>query len=141
MSTGRIVAEARRWIGTPYRHQASTLGAGCDCLGLIRGIWRALHGTEPEPLPPYGADWRGPDHAGALQAAAERVLMWCEGKPQAGQVVLFRLVRSMPPRHCGVMVSDTQFVHAQEQVGVVEAELGEAWERRLAGVFDIPVRE
>ena len=36
-----IVAEARAWIGTPYRHQASLKGVGCDCLGLVRGVWRA----------------------------------------------------------------------------------------------------
>lgn len=33
-----IVAEARRWLGTPYRHQASVIGAGADCLGLVRGV-------------------------------------------------------------------------------------------------------
>ena len=36
-----ILAECRAWIGTPYRHQASVKGVGCDCLGLLRGIWRA----------------------------------------------------------------------------------------------------
>jgi len=41
-----IVAEARRWIGTPYRHQASLIGVGCDCLGLVRGIWRAVVGRD-----------------------------------------------------------------------------------------------
>ena len=40
----RIIAEARAWIGTPYRHQARCKGVGCDCLGLVRGVWRALHG-------------------------------------------------------------------------------------------------
>ncbi len=38
----KIVAAARAWVGTPYHHQASVKGAGCDCLGLIRGIWREL---------------------------------------------------------------------------------------------------
>ena len=47
----RIIAEARAWIGTPYRHQASLKGVGCDCLGLVRGVWRALHGAEPEATP------------------------------------------------------------------------------------------
>jgi len=32
-----IVVETRDWIGTPYRHQASLKGVGCDCLGLVRG--------------------------------------------------------------------------------------------------------
>ena len=43
-----IVAEARGWIGTPYRHQASLKGVGADCIGLVRGVWRAFHGEDPE---------------------------------------------------------------------------------------------
>ena len=39
-----IVAETRDWIGTPYRHQASLKGVGCDCLGLVRGVWRNVIG-------------------------------------------------------------------------------------------------
>lgn len=30
-----VVGEARRWLGTPYLHQARVLGVGCDCVGLI----------------------------------------------------------------------------------------------------------
>ncbi len=52
-----IVAETRRWIGTPYRHQASLQGVGCDCLGLVRGVWRAFAGAEPQDMPSYNADW------------------------------------------------------------------------------------
>ena len=52
-----IVAEARSWIGTPYRHQASLKGVGCDCLGLVRGVWRAVIGDEPERAPAYARDW------------------------------------------------------------------------------------
>ena len=33
-----VVAHARAWIGTPYHHQASHIGVGTDCLGLIRGV-------------------------------------------------------------------------------------------------------
>jgi cell wall-associated NlpC family hydrolase len=47
-----IVAEARSWIGTPYRHQASLKGVGTDCLGLLRGVWRGVIGAEPEAVPP-----------------------------------------------------------------------------------------
>ena len=34
----RVVAEARRWIDTPYHHQARLRGVGCDCAGLIIGV-------------------------------------------------------------------------------------------------------
>ena len=33
-----IVAAARGWRGTPYRHQASVKHIGTDCLGLVRGV-------------------------------------------------------------------------------------------------------
>jgi len=37
-SLNPVVMEARRWLNTPYKHQASEIGIGTDCLGLIRGI-------------------------------------------------------------------------------------------------------
>jgi cell wall-associated NlpC family hydrolase len=46
-------------------------------------------------------------------------------------VVLFRLHRSEAPRHCGIMMTDSRFVHAQERIGVVEADLSDAWRRHL----------
>ena len=53
----RVITAARGWLGTPYHDQASVKGVGCDCLGLVRGVWRELHGAEPLPLPPYSRDW------------------------------------------------------------------------------------
>jgi cell wall-associated NlpC family hydrolase len=34
MSPEDIIAAARSWIGTPYCHQASLKGVGCDCSGF-----------------------------------------------------------------------------------------------------------
>ncbi len=135
-----IVGAARAWLGTPYRHRASRLGAGCDCLGLLRGVWRALYGYEQADVPPYGRDARDPWHAGALEAAARRYLVPLEDPPAPGQVVLFRLLPALPPRHCGIMVAPQRFIHAQERHGVVEANLTDGWQRRLAGAFDWPER-
>lgn len=70
-----IVSEARSWIGTPYRHQASLKGIGCDCLGLVRGVWRHCIGTEPESPPPYAADWAEARGEEALADAARRHLV------------------------------------------------------------------
>lgn len=133
MTAEDIAAAARGWIGTPYRHQASTLGAGCDCLGLIRGVWRDVVGDEPWIVPPY----RRRSSEGLVEAA-QRWLV--PGEIAVGAVVLFRLHRSEPPRHCGIMVTDSRLVHAQERLGVVEADLSEAWRRRIAGVFAFPDR-
>src|SRR5690606_7297010 len=117
----------------------STLGAGCDCLGLVRGVWRALYGAEPVPLPAYSADWRRAPASGLLEVA-EALLRRVAGGPEAGHLVLFRLGRTSAPRHCGVMVGHDRFIHAQEGLGVVEANLGEGWRKRVAGTFVFPRR-
>lgn len=132
-----IVAAAVAWLGTPYRHQASTLAAGCDCLGLIRGVWRALYGDEPCRVPPYRAGWRADDQS--LEEAVARYLVRAPGLA-TGRVVLFGLSRRMPPRHCGILISPTRFIHAQERLGVVAADLSEPWRRRVAATFDFPDR-
>lgn len=56
----RVACVARGWIGTPYRHQASSKAAGADCLGLLRGVWREIYGDEPEAVPAYTPDWSEP---------------------------------------------------------------------------------
>lgn len=38
VSREAFVAEARSWIGTPWRHQGQTKGLGADCAGFIRGV-------------------------------------------------------------------------------------------------------
>lgn len=138
MNPDAVVSAARAWLGTPYRHQAATLGAGCDCLGLLRGVWRTLYGAEPMAVPPYRADMRDPAHAGALGAAAELLLVRAEGALEAGQVVLFRLSGMAEAKHCGILVGPQRFIHAQERLGVVEANLTEAWARRVSGRFWFP---
>ena len=81
---------ARHWLGTPYRHQGATRGAGCDCLGLIRGIWRSLYGTEPEPVPPYTRDWAERGTEERLWRAALRHMRPVQ-YAAPGQVILFRM--------------------------------------------------
>ncbi len=133
----RVVMAARRWLGTPYRHQASVPGAGCDCLGLVRGVGREVVGAEPLAVPPYRQSARDPAHMDGLRLAAERLLVPAEGPVEAGQVVLFRLEGMSEPRHCGIMVSANRFIHAQEGLGVVEASLG-GWGRRVWGRYRFP---
>lgn len=135
-----VVAAARMFLGTPYRHQASLAGAGCDCLGLLRGVWRALYGAEPMAVPAYRADMRDPTNAGALRRAAETLLVTETGPLAAGQVVLFRLGGMAEAKHCGILVSGTRFIHAQERLGVVEADMTEAWARRVSGRYRFPER-
>ncbi|WP_431300143.1 NlpC/P60 family protein [Tabrizicola sp. BL-A-41-H6] len=138
----RIVAEARSWIGTPYLHQASVKGAGTDCLGLLRGVWRALQGPEPEVVPAYTADWAEPDHREVLLEAAARLLLH---KPhdvaEPGDVLVFRMRAGSIAKHLGIQ-SQTgpapRFIHAYTDHGVIESPLSQPWERRIAARFAFP---
>lgn len=136
-----IIGAARAWLGTPYRHRAATLGAGCDCLGLLRGVWRQLYGREPVDLPHYAPGWRQTAAGAALEQAAAEMLQAVSGPPRPGHILLFRLRARLPARHCGILVAPDRFIHAQERLGVVEAGLGAGWRQRLAARFAFPDRE
>lgn len=141
MSAGeKALAEAERWIGTPYRHQGSTRGVGCDCLGLIRGVWRALYGAEPEAPGPYGADWAERGGGERLIAAAERHFLGVGGLADAlpGDVVLFRFRPHYPAKHVGILADADHFIHAYEQAAVIRSALVPSWRRRIAGLYRFP---
>ena len=69
-----IVVAARRYVGTPYHHQAALAGAGCDCLGLIRGVWRDLYGADLALIrPDQIVAWRGNSAADAISVLRRAV--------------------------------------------------------------------
>lgn len=135
----RIVAEARAWIGTPYHHRASAQGQGADCLGLVRGVWRALHGGEPEPLGAYAPDWAEAARAESLIDAARRHLRELPASHmQPGDVLLFRFRAHLPAKHCAILTTPAHMVHAYDGVAVCEGHLTPWWQRHLACVFAFP---
>ncbi|MEQ9693226.1 peptidase [Shimia sp. SDUM112013] len=139
-----VVTLARRWIGTPYLHQAACQGAGCDCLGLIRGVWRDLIGQEPEPVPAYSMDWSEPQGDEVLWRAAAR---WLRAKPLVheapGDVLLFRMRARGVAKHLGIagrIGPEASFIHAYSGHAVMESPLGPAWRRRIVARFAFPVK-
>ena len=139
--TPPIVEVARDWIGTPYLHQASVRGVGCDCLGLLRGVWRTLYGAEPELVPAYTADWSEPQGQEALYQAGLRHMDDVTGTPlAAGQVLLFRMRAGSVAKHIGILSnagSASAFIHSYSGHGVVESPLSTPWRRRIAAQFEI----
>jgi len=137
-----IVAEARDWIGTPYVHQSSVKGVGTDCLGLLRGIWRALYGAEPEAVPPYSYDWSEPQGEERLWEAALRHLTVKDlGDAAEGDVLLFRMRSEGVAKHLGVaseVGAAPRFVHAYSRHAVLESALTAPWSRRLVARFSFP---
>ncbi len=141
----RAVAEARLWLGTPYVHQMARRGAGCDCLGLVRGVWHAIYGAEPETPPAYSMDWSEPQGEERLWAAALRHLT---PKPvndaAVGDVLLFRMKAGAVAKHLGVQSqigATPRFIHAYSGHGVVESAMSAPWARRIVARFEFPSEE
>ena len=136
-----VVAAARAWIGTPYHHQASLKGAGCDCLGLVRGVWRDLYGDEPEAPPPYTPSWSEDRGEETLRDAARRHLT--EIRPDAarpGDVLLFRWRSDLPAKHCAILSEPNRMIHAYDGHAVLESWIPAGWARRVAYAFRYPER-
>ena len=143
--TGRIVtrasvvASARTWIGTPYRHQASVKGVGCDCLGLVRGVWRDVFGDKPELPPPYAPDWAEATSRETLADAALRHLASLGLDEFAeGDLLLFRWREGFVAKHAAIVASPATMIHAHDGAAVCEVAIAPWWRRRLAFAFRFP---
>lgn len=141
-----IVRLARGWVGTPYVHQASVKGAGCDCLGLLRGVWRELRGEEPEEPPPYAPDWAEAERQETLYTALARHLREIAVEDvMPGDIALFRMLAYGPAKHCGIVAQQTlsrapdiyrrTLIHARQNRRVSEEPLGIFWQSKLVHAF------
>jgi NlpC/P60 family putative phage cell wall peptidase len=139
LSRTDIVGLAREWIGTPYHHGASLKGAGTDCLGLVRGVFRELHGFEPERPEPYSGDWAEATGNEAMLAAARRHLVVVPRESaRPGDILVFRLRAGAVAKHAAILSASDRMIHAQEGVPVAEVWLTPWWRRRIAGAFSFP---
>lgn len=134
-----IIAEALEWQGTPYRHQASRKHVGCDCLGLVRGVWRNVYGSEAEIPAAYSPDWAEAGGVDTLMDAARRhCVERSDMNGMKGDLVLFRWRAHLPAKHAGILLSSDSFIHAYQGHAVTISSLVPQWRRRIAGFFRFP---
>lgn len=140
-----VIEAARSWIGTPYHHQASKKGVGCDCLGLIRGVYEELYGRPAERPPAYSQDWGEAQRRETLIEGAERHLIrsHTDSAPlsthyQPADVVIFRLRQGAIAKHAAIVSERGYMIHAVEGAPVCEVSLGPWWQRHIAAIFSFP---
>ncbi len=135
----KVVSTTKEWLGTPYLHQAAKKNLGCDCLGLILGVGRELGVDLPGKVPPYSASWRDPLAGTLLQERADHYLQrQSERPPCPGDILLFRMRRDLPAKHCAILIAPDQMIHAQEGVGTIQLAFDAPWQRRLVAHYTFP---
>lgn len=137
----RVVMIARTWLGTPYRHQASVKGAGADCLGVLRGVYRELYASDdPETPPKYKPDWYDRRKDDLLLHKAQEYLEQRDsiGDTKPGDVLVFRMKPGMAAKHCGILTTDGRMVHALSGKDVEEVTVNHVYWNRCVGAFKFP---
>ncbi len=133
-----LIESARDWIGTPYVHQASLKGAGCDCLGLIRGLFRERFGEEPEAIPPYDPAWDIGGSETLRDGLARHLTKIALTSIAPGDVLLFRMRPHASARHCGLLAERDgclTLIHARQNKRVSEEAFTAFWRSKLAYAF------
>lgn len=132
MNPEQIVAAARRYLGTPFRHLGRD-ASGLDCAGLLLAVARDLGLGEPPPLA-YSA-------AHPALALIDRWLpVYADPvvEPSAGDLIRLRVAGR--PQHLAVRAEHPAaghtLIHAWPTLGgVVEHRIDARWSRRIAAAW------
>jgi cell wall-associated NlpC family hydrolase len=110
-----VVAEAKTWIGTPYRGWSCTKGAGVDCGQLLYGVFHNL-GLVPT-ITDLPKDY--PLFIGLHRASTEYVDLVlthfreiAEAGAQPGDIVVWKLTGSKSFCHGAIVTAWPDFIHA-----------------------------
>ena len=135
-----VVAEARRWIGTRWQHQAALRGVATDCLGMIAGIGLALGLPDADR---WRADVRmqaysrSPNPRDMLTGCAAYLDPSDRCDPGLGDILLLRF-KNGPPQHFAILssVDPARIIHAYAHIGrVTENGLDAAWRQRIVRAY------
>ncbi len=121
------IIEARRWLGTPFRANASVCGVGTDCAGLIEGIARKL-GT------PYPSRQAVQDDI----LTAARSFLLPTNVAIAGALILLAREPGSAPLHAAIVTDADTLIHAHWSAGVIENRFGNWFSHRVTHIFNWP---
>ena len=117
-----VVAEAERWIGTPFHHAARVKGAGVDCLMLLAEVYERAGVTRHIEPPFYVPDWHLHRDAERYSEGLLRYATPVDGPPNGpipgpGDIALFRFGRTFS--HGAIVTEWPRLIHAYWNIGVV----------------------
>lgn len=119
----QLIAEARRWIGTPWNPAGSERGVGVNCLGFLAGVARDL-GLDglAAAFAPYGGHAVPPAPKTLLLGLRRHLVRVAVPAAQPGDIMLFDLGAGL--RHVALLSGPGTILHAHQTQGrVVEQRL------------------
>ena len=114
----KALSTVEGWIGTPWAFRESCKGVGCDCLGLVRGVYAEIEEIDAPEVPPLRNDWAADQGRALVTALAHYLTPIPVAKAGPGCVVAVRIGAGRVV-HCGILAEDNTFIHAIERYGVV----------------------
>lgn len=109
-----VIAEAQKWLGTPYHSNGAVLGAGIDCGMLLVRVYCDT-GMVPKFDPrPYPAQWALHQSAEIYLGIVQRLAKEFDGPPLPGDIVLFKFGRCWA--HGAIVYDWPEIIHSNPTV-------------------------
>lgn len=109
-----IVAEAYKWIGTPYRYGGNSR-SGTDCSGLVLQVYlKAANKKLPR----------------SSRQQAEYCKKISTKQMRPGDLIFFVIGKRSAIDHVGIYVGSGKMIHASGSRGVIESNLAEPYYQR-----------
>jgi cell wall-associated NlpC family hydrolase len=133
ISVETLIAEARSWVGVPFRHQGRTRH-GVDCAGFVVALMRSA-GELPRTFRDVSNYSRRPN--GEL---VDIVSQYCErsSAEAPGLLVLIRWPKDTQPSHIALLTGATLIHCYQRQRAVVEHSYRGTWRRDTHSFWKLP---
>jgi cell wall-associated NlpC family hydrolase len=106
-----IAEEALQWVGTPFVWGQSQKGVGCDCKGLVQGVFRELGRPEADSFYATFSNYRvdRPVPSDLLVEGMGKLFDRVEAM-EPGDILLLK--HNAHPGHMAIFVGDGRAVHA-----------------------------
>lgn len=129
-----VVAKAREYMNTPFKHQGRVKGVGCDCAGLLICVARDLALKDVSfDISNYGRLPTGDEMRWHLREHMVELLPPVNPLTP-GDVLLMRFERE--PQHIAIVTEENYLIHSYAQIRrVTEHRIDDVWQSRICAVF------
>lgn len=137
-----IINTARKWVGTPFKHQGRVQKVGCDCLGLLMGVAKecGITTTSGQPLIDLDQTSYHMIADGALLELSLDTNLQRIPSIELGSLALLEFDSN--PQHLGIIVDNSyrsfNIIHADLRKGlVVEHSLSMEYQSKIKKIYKL----